>query len=110
MIRLILVYQILKYCGGGSQDSGLDLLDQLVQIGEEWLLQIALSTQGRVTKWVKYPTGYYADAIFTFSFIIETTSKKVLQVLMPLQPIFNKNFCFNKQIFYYEHFQIVSHN
>ncbi len=48
--------------------------------------------------------------VFTFSFIIEGTSKKVLQVLMPLQPIFNKNFCFNKQIFYYEHFQIVSHN
>jgi len=35
----IRAYQILKYQGRGSQDSGLDLLDQVVKIGEGWLEQ-----------------------------------------------------------------------
>jgi hypothetical protein len=32
-------YQILNYEVGGSQDSGLDLWDQVVKIGEGWLEQ-----------------------------------------------------------------------
>ncbi len=39
MERLIEVYQILNNEGGGSQDSGLDLEDQVVKIGEGWLEQ-----------------------------------------------------------------------
>ncbi len=35
---------------GGSQDSGLDLLDQVVKIGEGWLEQTALVSQGKVAK------------------------------------------------------------
>jgi hypothetical protein len=36
-----------------------------------------------------------------FSFIIEGTSKKALQFLMPLEPIFNKNiFLMNKNVYY----------
>jgi hypothetical protein len=57
MIHQIWVYRILKYYVGGSQDSDFDLLGQLVKKGEEWLLQSALATQGRVAKGVKYPTG-----------------------------------------------------
>ncbi len=40
---------------------------------------------------------------FTFPSIIEGTSKKVLQFLMPQEPIYNKNFYFNEQNIYYEH-------
>jgi hypothetical protein len=36
---LIRVHRILNYEGGGSQDSGLDLRDQVVKIGEGWLEQ-----------------------------------------------------------------------
>jgi len=43
------------------------------------------------------------SAFLTFSFVIVGTSKKVLQFLMPLEPIYNKNFCFNEQNVYYEH-------
>ncbi len=43
----------------------------------------------------------------TFSFIIEGASKKVPQFLMPLEPIYNKNFCFNEQNVYYEHWHKV---
>jgi hypothetical protein len=32
---------------------------------------------------------------FTFSLIKEGASKKVLPLKMPLEPICNKNFCFN---------------
>jgi hypothetical protein len=31
--------QILKYKGGGSQDSSLDLCDQVVKVGEGWMKQ-----------------------------------------------------------------------
>ncbi len=55
---LIPVYWILKYYGGGRQDSGLDLRDRVVKIGEGWLEQSALVSQGGVAKWVKYPTGW----------------------------------------------------
>ncbi len=35
----IWVQQILNYEGGGSQDSGLELWDPVVKIGEGWLDQ-----------------------------------------------------------------------
>jgi hypothetical protein len=35
--------------------------------------------------------------LLPFSFIKEGDSKKVLKVLMPLEPIYDKNFCFNEQ-------------
>ncbi len=35
---------------------------------------------------------------FTFSFIIEGTSKKVLEFFMPLEPIYNKNFVLIKKM------------
>jgi hypothetical protein len=50
MIHPIWVYWILKYYGGGSQDSGLVLQDQVVKIGEGWLELSALVSQGRVAK------------------------------------------------------------
>jgi hypothetical protein len=37
------------------------------------------------------------SAFLPFLFIIEGTSKKVLKFLMPLGPIYNKNFCFNEE-------------
>jgi hypothetical protein len=37
------------------------------------------------------------SAFLTFSCIIEGAYKKVLQFFMPLEPIYNKNFCFNEQ-------------
>jgi hypothetical protein len=37
------------------------------------------------------------SAFLTFSLIVKGTSKKVLQFLMPLEPIYDKNFCFNEQ-------------
>ncbi len=43
------------------------------------------------------------SVFLTFSFIKEGTSKKVLQFLMPLNPIYNKSACFYKQKNYYEH-------
>ncbi len=52
MICPIWVYRILKYFGGGSQ-----VWDQVVKIGEGWLEQSALVSQGGDAKWVKYPTG-----------------------------------------------------
>jgi hypothetical protein len=39
---------------------------------------------------------------FTFSIIIEGASKKALQFLMMLKPIYNKNFCFNEKKIYFE--------
>jgi hypothetical protein len=50
--------------------------------------------------WAKQHNG--TDSFFKFSFIIEGTSKKVLQFLMPLEPIYNKNFYFNELNVYYE--------
>jgi hypothetical protein len=47
----------------------------------------------------------HISCIFIFS--IEVTSKKVLQFLMPLEPIYDKNFCFNEQNDYYEHYHKV---
>jgi hypothetical protein len=37
------------------------------------------------------------SAFLTLSCIIEGASKKVLQVLMPPEPIYNKSICFNEQ-------------
>jgi hypothetical protein len=37
------------------------------------------------------------SAFITVSFIIRGTSKKVLQFLMPKEPIYNKNFCLKNQ-------------
>jgi hypothetical protein len=47
------------------------------------------------------------STFLTFSFIIEGTSKKVLQFFMILEPIYNKNVCFNEQNVDYEHCLIV---
>ncbi len=41
--------------------------------------------------------GKWNSALLTFSFITEGASKKVLQILMPMETINNKNFCFNEQ-------------
>jgi hypothetical protein len=37
------------------------------------------------------------STFLTSSFIIEGASKKVLQFLIPEEPIYNKNICFNEQ-------------
>jgi hypothetical protein len=50
------------------------------------------------------------STLFTFSFIIEGASKKVLQFLMMLQPILNKTFASKNKNVYYEHLQLVSRN
>ncbi len=34
---------------------------------------------------------------FIFPFIIEGAAKKVFQFIMPMEPIYNKNICFNEQ-------------
>jgi len=77
MIQLIQVYQILKYYGGGNQDSGLALWDQVVKIGEEWLEQRALVSWGGIAKWVKYPTGYllYTLSVARVSTMAQKRSK-----------------------------------
>ncbi len=36
-------------------------------------------------------------AFLAFSFVMECASKKMLQFLMPLEPIYNANFCFDEQ-------------
>ncbi len=43
----------------------------------------------------------------SFSSIIEGATKKVLHFWMPLEPIYNKNFCFNEQKKYHEHYHKV---
>ncbi len=39
--------------------------------------------------------------IFAFSFIIEVTTEKVLQFMMPLKSIYNRNFGFIEQKMYF---------
>jgi hypothetical protein len=55
--------------------------------------------------WLPWAKQHKRNSVFffTFSSIIEGTSKKVLQFLMPLEPIYNKNFYFNELNVYYEH-------
>jgi hypothetical protein len=48
-----------------------------------------------------YKKGYFEQEwnsmFLTFSHMIEGTSKRVMQFLMPLETICNKNFCLNEQ-------------
>ncbi len=44
-----------------------------------------------------FASNQWNSAFLTFSFIIEGASEKVLQYLMPTEPIYKKNLNFNKQ-------------
>jgi hypothetical protein len=44
---------------------------------------------------------------FAFSLIIEGTTEKVLQFIMPLKSICNQNLGFIEQIMYFEHYREV---
>ncbi len=60
--------------------------------------------------YLKVENLQWNSTFFTFSFIIEGTSKKVLQFLVPQQQIFKKKIVLINKNVYYEHFQKGSHN
>jgi hypothetical protein len=49
--------------------------------------------------WIKASMGTHSmeQHVFAFSLVIEGTTDKVLQFIMPLQPIYNKNLGFIEQ-------------
>ncbi len=47
------------------------------------------------------PSVTIEQHVFAFSFIIEGTTEKVLQFMMPLKSIYNRNFGFIEQIMYF---------
>jgi len=57
-----------------------------------------------VRKTLAYYITEWNNTFLTFSFIVEGTSKKMLQFSMPLEPIYNKNFCLKEQKCNYELF------
>jgi len=56
---------------------------------------------------MKYFIWTIEQHIFAFSSIKEGTTEKMLQGIMSLKPIYNKNFCFVEQKCIFEHYRKI---